>query len=371
MGTTGGPENSGLEDSRLTPAELADAEYPLEMRQHWLRDFFGDEPFSVHFFQTVRMLSRLQNGLQPPGLFPKDIDNEVVRFGVNHEFWFPPSQNSSLEWRSGAGQEWKPPMLRVNFMGLVGPSGVLPLVYSSFIAERIRARDRSMLEFLDLFHHRMISLFYQAWEKYRFFVPFERQEEDRMSGYLRDFIGLGTPGLAERQDVPDSSLIFYTGLLSMLPRSALALQQFLSNYFDVPILVEEFGGSWHPLSEQDICQFADPPTEAEQLGFGVVVGDAVWDRASRARICVGPMKMDRYLEFLPGGTGHRSIQALTRFYTNGEIIFEVQLILDRDSVPPCQLGMDSGVPAKLGWITWMNLSRPRTEDPGDTIYVLQ
>jgi type VI secretion system protein ImpH len=188
---------------------------------------------------------------------------------------------------------------------------------------------------------------------------------------LRSFLGIGTPGLVNRQDVPDTSLIYYAGLLSLMPKSALGLQQFISDYFDVPILVEEFGGSWHALSEQDICQFADPPTEAEQLGFGVVVGDAVWDRASRARMRVGPLKIDRYLEFLPGGKGYRTIQALTRFYTNGEIIFEVQLILDRDSVPPCQLGADSGAPPQLGWLTWMNLSRPRLEDPGDTIYVLQ
>lgn len=366
MGTQGRPE-----DSRLAALSTGATNYPLEIRRHWLEDFFGKEPCSTGFFQTVRLLCRLQNGLQPPGLFPRDFNQEVVRFAANPEFWFPPSENASLEWRTTPRGDWRPPLLRVNFMGLIGPSGVLPLVYSSFLMERLRARDRSMLEFFDLFHHRLISLFYQAWEKYRFFIPYERGEEDRMSGYLRSFLGLGTPGLVNRQDVPDTSLIYYAGLLSLMPKSALGLQQFISDYFDVPILVEEFGGSWHALSEQDICQFADPPTEAEQLGFGVVVGDAVWDRASRARMRVGPLKIDRYLEFLPGGKGYRTIQALTRFYTNGEIIFEVQLILDRDSVPPCQLGADSGAPPQLGWLTWMNLSRPRLEDPGDTIYVLQ
>lgn len=366
MAATRWTENPDLDVSK--PSEV----YPLELRRHWLDNLFGDRPGSVQFFQAVRLLSRLGHGLQPPGLFPKSPDNEVVRFGVNPAYWFPPSQIHSLEWPEYNTERvaWRPPMMRVNFMGLVGPSGVLPLVYSDFLLDRIRARDRTMLEFFDLFHHRIISLFYQAWEKYRFWVTYERDEQDRMSGYLLDLIGLGTPGLTNRQSVGDTSLIFYTGLLSMLPRSALALEQFLSDYFDVPISVEEFGGSWYPLSPQDICQFADPATEAEQLGFGVVVGDAVWDRASRAKIRVGPLKLDQYTDFLPGGNAHKPLEAVTRFFTNGELIFEVQLILDRDSVPRLQLGINSDSPPTLGWLTWMNLAQPRTEDPGDTLFLL-
>ena len=156
----------------------------------------------------------------------------------------------------------------------------------------------------------------------------------------------------------------------MQTRSALALEQFLGDYFDVPIAVEEFGGSWYPLSDQDICKFADPATEAEQLGFGVVVGDAVWDRASRAKICVGPLNIDQYRDFLPGGNAYKPLEAVTRFFANGELIFEVQLILDRDSVPKCQLGIDSDSPPKLGWLTWMNSAQQRTEDPGDTVFLL-
>ena len=56
------------------------------------------------------------------------------------------------------------PRMVINFMGLVGPSGVLPLYYTELIVERIRQKDRAMLNFLDIFHHRMTSLFYQAWE---------------------------------------------------------------------------------------------------------------------------------------------------------------------------------------------------------------
>ncbi len=363
MATTRWTEDPGLE-----PVE----QYPLAIRRNWLDDLFDDTPGRFHFFQAVRLLCRLGNGLTPPGLFPKSPQTEVVHFGVNPSYAFPPSQIHSLEWPAFNAERvnWQPPLMRVNFMGLIGHSGVLPMTYSDFVLERIRDRDRTTLEFLDLFHHRLISLFYQAWEKYRFWVSYERDRQDRMSSYLLDFIGLGTPGLNRRQAVSDTSLIFYTGLLAMQSRSALALEQFLSDYFDVPIAVEEFGGSWYPLSDQDICKFSDPPTQAEQLGFGVVVGDAVWDRASRAKISVGPLHLDQYRDFLPGGNAHIPLEAVTRFFTNGELIFEVQLILARDSVPRCQLGIDSDSPPRLGWMTWMNTTQQRTEDPGDTVFLL-
>lgn len=357
------------EDPRI---EAEAVEYPLALRRNWLDDLFADKPGGFQFFQAVRLLSRLGNGLTPPGLFPKSPQVEVVHFGVNPEYWFPPSQIHSLQWPEFNSEKaaWQPPTMRVNFMGLVGASGVMPLSYSDFVLDRIRNKDSTTLAFLDIFHHRMISLFYQAWEKYRFWVSYERERQDRMSGYLLDFIGLGTPGLANRQAVSDTSLIFYSGLLSMQTRSAMALEQFLGDYFNVPIAVEEFGGSWYPLSDQDICKFSDPATEAEQLGFGVVVGDAVWDRASRAKIRVGPLSIDQYCDFLPGGNAYKPLEAVTRFFANGELIFEVQLILDRNTVPNCQLGIDSDTPPKLGWLTWMNTAQRRTEDPGDTVFLL-
>ena len=161
---------------------------------------------------------------------------------------FPASQIQELE-RPADG----PARMRVNFMGLTGPSGVLPLMYSELVIDRLRARDRTMRDFFDIFNHRMISLFYQAWEKYRFTIPYERGERDRFSHHLLALLGLGTPGLQDRQDVSDDSLLFYAGLLSLHARSATALRQVLADYFDVPVEIEQFVGAWYPLDRESQC----------------------------------------------------------------------------------------------------------------------
>ena len=145
---------------------------------------------------------------------------------------------------------------------------MLPHGYTELVVERLRQKDTALRDFLDLFHHRIISLFYQAWEKYRFMIAYERGERDRFSHHLLDLVGLGTPGLQDRQDIADDSLIYYSGLLSLNTRSAAALEQILTDYFEVPVEVEQFVGAWYPLDAENQCHIGDE-TECERpVGFG-------------------------------------------------------------------------------------------------------
>ena len=96
---------------------------------------------------------------------------------------FPASQIQAIEWPEG-----EPPRVVVNFMGLTGPVGALPQVYTELVIERIRARDRSLEAFFDIFNHRFLSLFYRAWEKYRFLVGYERDRSGAFSRYLASLI---------------------------------------------------------------------------------------------------------------------------------------------------------------------------------------
>jgi type VI secretion system protein ImpH len=257
----------------------------------------------------------------------------------------------------------------VNFMGLTGPSGVLPLYYTELIRERLRAKDRAMYVFLNMFNHRMLSLFYQAWEKYRFAVARERGERDRFTHHLLDLFGLGTRGLRGRQKVADESLVFYGGLLAMHTRSAAALKSIIEDYFEVPADVEQFVGGWRGLSGRDVTHFANGNAYCEQLGSGAVVGDEIWDMQSGVRVTLGPMTFEQYRDFLPQGIAHEPLRAITRFFAGDEIDFEVQLILKRDEVPACELSSTGELAPQLGWSTWVRTT-PMGRDPGDTILKL-
>lgn len=317
-------------------------------------------PQEFDFFQAVRLLERILPARSPVGRFDRP-EREVVRFSAHASFPFPASQIQRMDWTAD-----RSPRMVINFMGLAGPSGVLPLYYTELIVERIRAKDRTLAEFFDIFNHRMISFFYQAWEKYHFAVSYEREERDRLSQYLMDLIGIGTRNLQGRLEVRDDALLFYTGLLGLHTRSAAALERVLSDYFAVPVEVEQFTGSWQRLHESDYCQFSQTAVASEQLGLGAVVGDEVWNKQSGVRVKLGPLDLAQYLDFLPSGTAYRPLHSLARFVARHELDLEFQLILKRDDVPGCALGAEGEVQPRLGWTSWAK-TQPMQRDPADTI----
>ncbi|MDE3136169.1 MAG: type VI secretion system baseplate subunit TssG [Acidobacteriota bacterium] len=319
-----------------------------------------EEPCSFEFFQAVALLERLRPGCQPVGRFTNPED-EAVHFSANAGLAFPASQVHDLDW-----PEEGPAEMKVNFMGLTGPMGVLPYTYSELILERLRAKDDTLASFLDIFNHRMISFFYRAWEKYRFPVTYALGDDDLFTHHLRDLVGLGTSGLEERQAVPDEALLHYTGLLAMHARSAAALEGILSDYFEVPVEVEEFVGAWYALAPGTECRMDEDEGESQQLGGGAVVGDQIWDQQSRARIKLGPMSLAQYREFLPDGSAFGPLRSIARFFVNDGVDFEVQLILKREEVPNCQIDLDGEARPRLGWASWLK-SAPLGRDPGDTI----
>lgn len=319
-----------------------------------------EEPFRFDFFQAVRLLERILPDRKPVGRFVRATD-EVVRFAVTPSLLFPASAIQSLTWR-----EDHMPLLGVNFMGMVGPQGVLPQWYTVFVNETTRTGGSALADFLNLFNHRVVSLFYRAWEKYRFAIAYERGEPDRFSRYLLDLLGLGTPGLQDRQAVPDDVLLFYAGLLGQKPRSAKALELLLSDYFDVPVEVEQFVGAWYRLDPPSQCCLNEQPTESVQLGSGAVVGDEIWSHQSRVRIKLGPLSLSQYLDFLPTGSAYEPFRALTRFFSNDEFEFDLQLILKRDEVPECLPGRDDEAAPRLGWVSWLK-SVSMSRDPEDTV----
>jgi type VI secretion system protein ImpH len=337
------------EDPRMT-------ESPIE-------EILREDSCSFEFFQAVTLLQRLHRDRQPVGRF-SNPEEEAVHFRVNTSLAFPASQIQEIEWPDSG-----PPQMTVNFMGLTGPQGVLPYSYSEFILERLRAKDATLVDFLDIFNHRMISFFHRAWEKHRFPVTYCLGEEDRFTQRLFDLIGIGTPGLQERQAVPDEALLHYVALLGQQSRSAAALEQMISDYFEVPVEVEQFIGAWYRLDPASQSRVDEGDSDGERLGVGVVVGDGVWDQQSRVRVKIGPMALSRYLDFLPEGSAYEPLRALTRFFSNDEFDFEVALILEREQVPACEVGSQGEAAPQLGWLTWLK-SAPFQREASDTILSL-
>jgi type VI secretion system protein ImpH len=338
---------------------------PPDLTQEDWRKALEENPAAFTFFQAVRLLQR---GLPPERMLGESADpsEEVVRFTVNSSLGFPAGDLHDLLLDSEGRAR-----ISVNFMGLVGHMGVLPTHYSLLIDHQAEAEGDpdAFRDFLDIFQHRIISLFYKAWERSHFFVPFERGEKDKVSARLLDLMGLGTGGLPAMMKAPAETLLFYAGLLGMTQRSSVAFEQFLTDYFGVPVEVEQFRGGWYRLSESSQCKIDDEAGLSGGLGHGTVVGDEIWDPQAKVRIRIGPLTRSEYNDFLPGGSAHKTLKEMTRFFSDDQFDFEVQLVLAREDVPGVVLGSEERAQPPLGWCTWLR-TEPLMRDADETILLI-
>jgi type VI secretion system protein ImpH len=334
-----------------------------DLMQSGLRRLLEEDHLFVHFFQAVRLLERLYPERNPVGLYVTP-SSEVVRFSSLPTLSFPAGELDSLTLHKE-----EPHAMQVNFMGLSAAVGALPHPYTEYLLDRIRAKDRGPAAFFDLFNHRILSLFYRSWEKYRFFIAYERKGvgEDAISARLLDLLGLGTAGLRNRMDIPDEAALYYTGLLSQKTRSAQGLKQILEDYFDVRVAIEQFTGSWNRLPVRHRTFLNETYSFTEKLGFGTMIGDEIWDQSGKVTVRLGPMPFRQYREFLPGAPACRELASWLRFYGNRELTFVVQLVLDRAEVPGLHLGEPGPTSGRLGLVSWIK-NRDFERDPDEAVY---
>lgn len=326
-----------------------------------LKQEIFDEPYRFEFFQAVRLLASIYRDKKRVGgdALPAD---EIVRFRSRVALDFPSSEVHELRRVEDPQSEEERLEMLVNFMGMIGPSGVLPTHYTELVIERVRQRDTAMWAFLDIFTHRAVSLFYRAWEKYRFPVGYERGE-DEFTGYLFDLIGLGTDGLRGRMSLPDESLLPYAGLISQRPHSSNSLENILSDYFGVKAKIEQFFGQWLELGKNDLSRLGRKNSE---LGVTTVIGSRVWDQQSKFRIKVGPMRFAQYSAFLPNGSAFNAFRSIVNFIVGTELDFDTQLILKKEEVPSAILTTRAVRKPMLGWTTFLK-TQPFKQDDGQLV----
>ena len=326
-----------------------------------------DRGYEFEFFQSVRLLTRLFPDRKAVGGRAKPSE-EIARFGARLSMAFPPSAVHDIE-RDPDSPD--PVRMTVAFLGLTGTQGVLPLHYTEWLIARKAAKDTSLAAFFDLFNHRFLSLFYRAWQKHHPAILYESGASrgpypDPFTQYLFDLIGMGTDGLRERMRVHDESLLLYAGLVAQRPHSASALRGILRDYFSVPVEIEQCLGSWYELEDADRC-YLSSEQERSQLGEGAFIGDEVWDQMARFRIRVGPVGLERFTEFLPGGRAMEELVELTRYLTGRSAAFDVQVFLRAEEVPYCRLE-DEGMDApRLGWMGWLKTGEFEV-DAGDSVF---
>lgn len=369
---------------------------PAPKGERTLEDLLFQESYVFDFFQAVRLMERLEPERKSVGGAELPA-TETVRFRARVSLDFPPSAIYEIVKPT---PQLPVPAMTVSFLGLSGPSGILPRIYTEQLLRLERegkGREKYALrEWFDLFNHRFISLFFRAWEKYRFYPAFERREfsrhdPDPFSLCLFSLIGVGTPALRNRLTITttemrdgrphekslgridDLAVLRYGGFFAHRPRNAVSLEAMLRSFLRVPVDVIQFQGQWLKLAATNCTSLG---MANASMGANVIVGDRVWDVQSKIRIRLGPLTYAQFQSFLPDRApvaGRKTLFLLTklvRLYVGPEMDFEFQLVLKKEEVPACEVGAKGGIGSRLGWNTWSR-RKPKSQDAEDVVFQAQ
>jgi type VI secretion system protein ImpH len=324
------------DDERTTPGAVSVA------------DALAREPFRFDFFQALRRLDCEHR--DKPRLGEAQLPaHEAVRLGQEASLGFAPAPLARFE----PGDNQEPSRLFLHFFGMLGPNGPLPLHLTEYARQRQQQNDVTFSRFLDLFHHRMASLFYRAWANSQPTVARDRPHADRFMTYLGAVLGLGMPSLRGRDELPDELKLFFAGRLAAQPRNAEGLQAMIGEYFGMPAQIEQFVGEWVDIPREHAWSLGGGTRRGAfgigLLGQSTIVGTRIWSRQHKFRVVLGPLTRDQFRKMLPGGASLSRLRALVFNYLGHEWQWDLRLILRQEAILPMQLGKS----AQLGRTTWL------------------
>ena len=324
----------------------------------------------LDFFQAIRRIESLTSQLPRVGHALK-ASEEAIRIRQTSEMDFAPSTVQRIDTKHDGRVE-----LSQRFFGLLGPGGPMPLQLTESVRQRTRHENDPTLEaFLNLFQHRMATLFYRAWTSSRGAIQRDRPDDDRFAVYLGALSGVmpernafhsrrstQAPKDSKGIETPrgNDARLYFTGRIASAHRNAEGVEAIVSSTFHVPTTVRSFLLRRLRLQSEDLTKLTRVATPAGRggcLGQGVVLGRTVADRRSMIGLDLGPLPFALFERLLPGGSSHDVLRELVRSYVGPGIDCRVRLILDRKTVPRMSLGRQGA----LGRNAWLHCRPPKND----------
>jgi type VI secretion system protein ImpH len=308
-------------------------------------------PYRYRFAQLLNVLVRM---LRLQGIPYRQAFGQVLRFRNSVSLAFPASEIESMHVE--AADATGAPRIHITsaFIGLLGANGTLPL----HDTERAAARagmgvDESWKPFLDLFSNRAVGLFYEAWGKYRVEHGLNTRARDDLLPLLNALGGLRSTSFGPARpfaSIPSEVAGFYAGLLRTRPISASTVERVLSEYFGIPVRLEEFVGAWDPVPAKlrSTLGVTDPT-----LGFSAALGTRAWRNDVRVRLHIGPLDEEKAKAFLPQGRSHAALKEMVSLFAVPSVQYEIRLLLEKPCLKPLTLRTKGQDRRRLGWNTFL------------------
>lgn len=326
--------------------------------------------YEFGFFRAVWLLERFVADGEPVG-HRGPVGKESFRFRPDVSLGFPATDITRIAACNDAETGHRFYRIDETFLGIYGVSTPLPLHYAfDILRDAAKAevpQDQSQgtvdgrhgeraddstptRDFLDIFHHRLISLFYRSCLKYRYSLQFGMTGRDTVTSYLLWLLGLSKDATADSIGLPPLRLIRYAGALTQHPKSATVLGGIISDYWEgLDTRVEQCVGRWMPIPLSDMNRMGGVNCS---LGESLTVGEQIYDLNGAINVALGPVSWEAFQAFLPDGLGFQETRSLIRLYCTDPLSFTIEVELLPGEVPEMRLGGDEGG-GRLGYTSWI------------------
>ncbi|MFM0657306.1 type VI secretion system baseplate subunit TssG [Paraburkholderia sediminicola] len=304
----------------------------------------ADAPHAYDLYTLLRWLDA-RAGMPVPLGRATHPGAEPLRIGQQPSLAFAPATLASAT----PPYEDTPARVSIYSFGLFGPNGPLPLHLTEYARDRARNHDDPTLTaFADLFHHRLILLFYRAWADAQPTVSLDRGRSSRFDVYVASLIHHGLPSQLQRDEIPAHASYFMAGHLVRQTRNPEGLQQILRAYLGVPVEIVELVPQWMPVGPRQRTTLRTR-SSTQALGRGAMLGVAVRDVQSKFELRLGPLSREQYRNLLPGTRQAQQVVQWVRHYVGLEWAWDIRLVMAYDQV----IGNTLGRSQQLGWGSWL------------------
>jgi type VI secretion system protein ImpH len=311
------------------------------------------------FYPLVHLLERLGGDGGPVGT-DASPEQEVIRFRHDPALAFSaadvvevrelqrPALFSDPDCAERRGWE-----VVTTFLGLSGAVSPIPLYLSEEVA-REDPETPQLRDFLDLFHHRLISLLYRARASRDVPNGWRRDGRDAWTPRLLALLGVDVGEPARGGALPAWRLLRLAPLLAERVVTADALEAVLEDALaedlgGARVEIEPFAGAWVDIPAGDQVALG---VRASRLGE-LVLGRRVYDAAGRFRVVIGPLTSEGHGRFTYGGALRRVTEVLDALVAE-PLEREIVLWLAADAAPQLRLGA-----SRLGRDAWL-AGQPRS-----------
>jgi type VI secretion system protein ImpH len=298
------------------------------------------------FLQVLRLLRLSGHAAE----IPEDRSAQThalptLRIRAQNSLAFPAADIASVEQTDGEEPGFR---VTATFLGLYGHASPLPTFYTEDLLDEEVSDESVTRDFLDIFNHRLFTLFFRCCIKYR--LSFQVLEERNAADLERLFclLGLGEPRLREK--IPQAySLFRYIGIMTQHPHSAWGLETMLQDAFrGVPVrVIQCFMRRVRIPPEQRLCL----GQAGSRLGLDSVLGEQIEDRMGKIRLRVGPVDLAMFHGLLPGSRDYERLAMMTRLYLQDPLDRDVELVLAENQARTVRLG--ESTMSRLGLDTWV------------------